>query len=272
MLNFPSHNMKLTLSILFVIIITAVCQKHDAWLHKFRIYCTTSNLNYATVQQSNEWQNCSFYSIRETKLFNFPNKETLFKLALRLGLDVHNQILPIMPPNILELHSNTTRLTLPSLQMVADNIDERLRIVLQEVEILSPAHLFWKSTVFHSLIFNPAITRTKHDNHILMAYRSANINSRVLLRWLDGKTFASNDSWAFYGITPQKSVSFLKSFLDNMISEDPRLLTLSNGTIVVSYVTYISPNRWAAMAFYTLNLDEKTQTANVKVSYCTIHS
>lgn len=231
----------------------------NIWNSSLAIYCSQPGVNLASAGSNDTWKNCYLHSSLPTEpsLRRFPDLKTLSQLCHRLEIDIENKTVPVLPSS-LQLNASQAVPILPSLQLAADNLDERLRIILQEVEVLSPTSGYWKQSTFIPHLFNSAMIRIK--DHMLVSYRHELRQgfSRLRFRWLKDDLSGIDEEADHYGVNKNTSEKFvLYQYLESQAG-DSRMLMLSNGSFLVTYATYLK--QWATSFYFIVDLHHDQAT------------
>lgn len=122
----------------------------------------------------------------------------------------------------------------PSLIQKDISPDEQMRVKVQTALALEP-HYFWRrqDTFFIPNRINPSLA-VWHDKLITSSRFGDIYHSKIKFGWMDKsvKTLSVNDDTTFVGISSRTQ---LKSFEMSILQEDPRMLVMKNGDLVIAY-------------------------------------
>lgn len=174
------------------------------------------------------------------------NQGTVHFLAMGLGINYRN--IPVIPDDVISQYK-IEKIPVPSLRM-ADNLpDEKVKIVIQRLETINPPY-YWVQTIHMPKIFNPSLA--VYNNRTLIAYRSGRYNSVVKFAWMSPDRTYIDFKAELFGLSPWDSLSIpinrliednRESTPFNALQEDPRLLSLSDGTILLTYAVFLGNER-----------------------------
>ena len=140
------------------------------------------------------------------------------------------QILPISSYFLQKYHLGDP---VPLLKRRNLSPDEKMRVHIQKILALSNTY-FWKQSYKFSNRLNPAIERWR--NRTLMIWRPNLYDSNITVAWIKNDFSTVDESAVYAGLG--LSVLFpIKIFSFNNMREDPRLLTMSDGSLVVAYTS-----------------------------------
>lgn len=175
-----------------------------------------------------------------------PDIDTLKEFVSNLSSipDVYNEIM------------SEYRAALPVLSLKRKNSspDENMRIFISK--ILSYSYpSFWKDSFSYPNRLNPAIEIW--HNKILMIWRPNLYDSNITVSWLANDFSRLNHSATDFGIGA--SILFkMKVFSFNNLREDPRLLAMTDGSLVIAYTAKESLFEPPKQCFFNVRVSADT--------------
>jgi hypothetical protein len=160
----------------------------------------------------------------------------------------------------------------PDLKLAAYNPDELVRLIYQRAIFMSPLD-YWVDSYPLKGYFNPSFARW-HDE-ILMVHRQ-HIGQPGMLPdptciafvWLTNNTFLPNITSNHRNISVN---TIITEFDDgsNHFQEDPRVLVLKNGSLLLTYATY--HNKIHSFLYAIIDFNSQTGLAEIGGSYHFTH-
>jgi hypothetical protein len=193
---------------------------------------------------------------------SIPDEATA-KVLLRTLLNVATAtVVDVRTETDASFLANSKMTAVPSLIHKDKSADEAVRVMVQKILTLSPSP-FWKDSWKFAGRLNPALE--VWNNRTVMISRPGLYDSNIKMYWLSsGSTGGDNSGGGSLAVDESAtdlgvgySLPFpMKVFPFNQMREDPRLLTLANGSLVIVYTSKVSLFEPPMQCFLTVNIDK----------------
>ena len=188
-----------------------------------RINCEAVQRQYSVAKTDNGNYFLILHSSKEAR--NIPDIESVAEL-----LPNKSKILSISD-EILKGYRLLS--SVPLLKRKNSSPDEKMRVHIQKIlAIATPT--FWKRSFHFSNRLNPAIE--KWENRTLIIWRPNLYDSNITVSWLTHDLSSIDSAFSHAGIASSTPVP-INIFKFNQMREDPRLLAMRDGSLVITYTS-----------------------------------
>ena len=123
--------------------------------------------------------------------------------------------------------------SVPLLKPRNSSPDEKMRVLIQKIlAIATPT--FWVRSFHFTNKLNPAIERW--DNRTLIIWRPNLYDSSITVSWLTDDLSSIDSAFSHAGLAASTPIP-IKIFKFNQMREDPRLLAMRDGSLVIAYTS-----------------------------------
>ena len=123
--------------------------------------------------------------------------------------------------------------SVPLLKRRNSSPDEKMRVLIQKILAIATP-IFWKKSFHYSNRLNPAIERW--ENRTLIIWRPNLYDSNITVSWLTHDLSSIDSTFSHAGLAVSTPIP-IKVFKFNQMREDPRLLTMRDGSLVIAYTS-----------------------------------
>lgn len=212
-------------------------------------------------------ENGTYYLLHHTKgvLHRIPNIESVVELGINPSSVSESAVLT--ENNLQSMLINGTYSlgrTFPSLKRTAISPDEIMRVRVQKAISLEPP-IFWLKSYYFPKMLNPALTLWQ--NKLLAVWRKGLYIKGFHFSWLENTTPSSGSPSTLqlsnsihHNIGPKTHPKIFQHDFNNLM-EDPRLVPLRNGSLLVLYTSKANLFSPAKQCYFLADINNATQRA-----------